>query len=80
MPPTSICWVPRRAGTASATTTRMCRWPRSTTPSGSTARSVPTTGSCTRWTAPARRIRAAWPAASSSPATACWWPAPRRKA
>ncbi|KAG1165217.1 hypothetical protein G6F35_018908 [Rhizopus arrhizus] len=80
MPPTSICWVPRRSRTASATTTRMCRWPRSTTPSGSTARSVPTTGCCTRWTAPARRIRAAWPAASSSPATACWWPAPRRKA
>jgi acyl-CoA thioesterase-2 len=40
----------------------------------------PTTGCCIRWTAPPRRARAGCRAGSSSPATACWWPARRRKA
>ena len=49
-----------------------CRWPASTTPCGSTARSAPTSGCCTT----RRRCRpapgAGWPAARSSPATARW--------
>lgn len=75
----SSCWALRHFRTASAITRRTCRWPRSITHCGSIARSAPTTGCCIRSTAPPRKARAAWRAGSFSPATACWWPAPRRK-
>ena len=63
MRPTSSCWAPRPIRMASAITSRMCRWPRSTMRSGSTVRSGPTTGCCIPSTAPARRTRADWRAA-----------------
>jgi len=63
MPRTTSCWARPISRTASATTSRTCRWPRSTTRCGSTARFAPTTGCCMPSTVPPPRIRAAWPAA-----------------
>jgi len=48
--------------------------PRWTTPCGSTARSAPTSGCCSTWTAPATRPAGGWPEVGSSARTAGWWP------
>ena len=60
---TSTCSARRPFRTASATTSRTCRWHRWTMRCGSTARSARTNGCCIRSTAPARRAAADWRAA-----------------
>ena len=62
-PRISTCSARQPSPTASATTSRTCRWRRLTMRSGSIAPSASTTGCCIQSTAPAPRVRVGWRAA-----------------